>query len=176
MRTVAALYIDPRGPYPGMEGVDCWDEARDATTYGGSHPIIAHPPCGPWGQLRALCRYQRRDLAPRAVAQVRRWGGVLEHPRGSLLWKEHDLALLLPGVAPDRHGGFTISVEQVAWGHACRKPTWLYLVGVDLEFALAGVGHEPFSESGRGASANSSRWSESEQERELVAAEVEVCS
>jgi hypothetical protein len=30
MRTVAALYIDPRGPYPIMPGVDCWDEARDS--------------------------------------------------------------------------------------------------------------------------------------------------
>ena len=30
LRTVAALYVDPRGPYPKMLGVECWNEARDA--------------------------------------------------------------------------------------------------------------------------------------------------
>ena len=199
MRTVAALYIDPRGPYPRMEGVDCWDEARDATAYMGPHPVITHAPCGPWGHLRALCRYQRRDLAPLAIRQVRRWGGVFEHPQGSLLWREQDLALPRPGVPPDRYGGVTISVEQVAWGHACRKPTWLYLVGIDLEFALAGVRtgglptHGIASRARRGGLLAPSaevrrrtppafaewlvalaRSVESEQEREVVAAEVEA--
>jgi hypothetical protein len=52
LRTVAALYIDPRGPYPKMPVVDCWDETRDADRYAGAAPIVAHPPCGPWGALR----------------------------------------------------------------------------------------------------------------------------
>lgn len=26
---IAALYVDPRGCYAGLEGVDLWDEARD---------------------------------------------------------------------------------------------------------------------------------------------------
>lgn len=31
---------------------------------------------------------------------------------------------------PDAHGGRSVAVDQVQWGHACAKPTWLYLVGV----------------------------------------------
>jgi hypothetical protein len=126
--TVAALYIDPRGPYPRMDGVDCWDEQRDARAYEGPHPVVAHPPCGPWGRLRHMSHGGAKDCAPLAVEQVRKFGGVLEHPAGSLLWPE--CGLPLPGELPDAHGGVTIEVEQVRWGHVARKKTWLYLVGV----------------------------------------------
>lgn len=129
MRTVAALYIDPRGPYPKMPGVECWDERRDARNYRGPHPVVAHPPCGPWGDMRHLCKSQPRDLAPHAVGQVQCWGGVLEHPKRSRLWPA--LGLPLPGEGYDRMGGYTVEVEQVDWGHKCRKPTWLYIVGAD---------------------------------------------
>jgi hypothetical protein len=130
-RTVAALYIDPRGPYPKMAGVDCWDQDRDAKLYDGPHPVVAHPPCGPWGRLRHLYRGVEHDCAPIAVHQVRRWGGVLEHPAGSKLWG----ALLLPwpGFEADDHGGYTIEVNQCDWGHPARKRTWLYLVGIPRE-------------------------------------------
>ena len=127
MRTVAALYVDPRGPYPKMPGVECWDEARDARLYAGPHPVVAHPPCGPWGRLARMCRRQPRELAPIGVQQVRRWGGVLEHPAGSRLWTE--CGLPLPGELPDAWGGVTIEVNQVDWGHVAEKRTWLYLVG-----------------------------------------------
>jgi hypothetical protein len=127
-RTVAALYIDPRGPYPKLEGVECWDETRDARTYAGPHPVVAHPPCGPWGNLRHLSHGAARDCAPLAVEQVRRFGGVLEHPRGSQLWAA--CGLPLPGELPDAFGGVTIEVEQVRWGHVARKRSWIYLVGV----------------------------------------------
>lgn len=132
---ISALYIDPRGPYPKL-GVDCWDQSRDARTYQGPHPVVAHPPCGPWGRLRHLYKGNEHDCAPRAVEQVRRWGGVLEHPAGSLLWR--DLGLPLPG-EPDIEGDgrtrirfprYTIEVNQCEWGHVARKRTWLYLVGV----------------------------------------------
>lgn len=78
--TIAALYIDPKGPYPAIAGVDCWDATRDARKYDGPYPVVAHPPCGPWGKLRHLSRNDDPSLALRAVEQVRRWGGVLEHP------------------------------------------------------------------------------------------------
>lgn len=125
---VAALYVDPRGPYPSLV-VDWYDEARDARTYRGPHPVVAHPPCGPWGSLRLQCkRPEDAPLALHAVEMVRRFGGVLEHPRGSRLWAAAGLPL--PGELPDAWAGRSLAVEQVSWGHACVKPTWLYVVGV----------------------------------------------
>ena len=146
--TVAALYIDPRGPYPSLD-VDCWDAARDARLYAGPHPIVAHPPCGPWGRLRHLSRKDDPELAIIAVAQVRRWGGVLEHPASSLLWPTCELPH--PGDLPDEHGGVTIEVDQVEWGHCARKRTWLYLVGVRVVPPPPFPGRQPTHWIGGGA-------------------------
>lgn len=125
MRTVAALYIDPRGPYPKMPGVDCWDEQRDARLYAGPHPVIAHPPCGPWGKLKHFSK-QDASTGPAAVAAVQLWGGVLEHPEGSKLWAH--CGLPRPGELADAFGGFTVVVDQCAYGHCTRKRTWIYVV------------------------------------------------
>jgi hypothetical protein len=124
---IAALYVDARGPYPKMDGVDAWDAARDARLYAGPWPVVAHPPCGPWGRLRHLCRNDDPQLAVRAVEQVRAYGGVLEHPVDSLLFRH--CRLPLPGEFPDAWGGHTIEVCQCDWGHPARKRTWLYIVG-----------------------------------------------
>lgn len=124
---IAALYVDPRGPYPAL-GVDCWDEQRDARLYSGPSRVIAHPPCGPWGNLSAFSHGAGKDCGPIAVDQVRRFGGVLEHPAHSKLWK-------VCGLPPpfDLFGdgyGFTIQLYQGAHGHSCPKLTWLYAVGL----------------------------------------------
>jgi hypothetical protein len=132
MRTVAALYVDPLGPYPKLEGVECWDETRDARLYDGPHPVVAHPPCGPWGSLRHLSTGGGADCGPRAEAQVRMTGGILEHPSGSKLFDAG--AWPLPSDSgKDCFGGHTIIVDQVSWGHVCRKRTWLYIVGVPID-------------------------------------------
>lgn len=138
MRTIAALYIDPRGPYPRMQGVDCYDESRDARAYEGPHPIVAHPPCGAWANLRHLSHGDGRDCGPLAVEQVRKFGGVLEQPARSKLWEHCGLPVI--GVN-DRSAqfGFSIEVEQVSWGHVARKRTWLYFVGVDQALVISGL-------------------------------------
>jgi hypothetical protein len=130
---VAALYIDERGPYPKLLGADaCWGIERDARLYEGPWPVVAHPPCGPWGNLRHMRvpnrerRVQDADCGPRAFEQVRKWGGVLEQPRGSKLFEE--CGAPAPGEKPDAWGGFSICVAQVDWGHLARKKTWLYFV------------------------------------------------
>jgi hypothetical protein len=140
---IAALYIDPRGPYPRMPDVECWDEARDARTYPGPWPVVAHPPCGPWGVLRHFSKETTADCALLAIESVRRFGGVLEHPVASRLF-EHVRAPR-PGELPDAFGGYTVDVEQVSWGHACRKPTRLYFVGVPraLVYSTLRCGGEP---------------------------------
>jgi hypothetical protein len=134
---IQALYIDPRGPYPRLLGREnCWDEARDARLYEGPGPVVAHPPCGPWGALRHLYRGNEHDCAPRAVAQVHAYGGVLEHPRGSKLWEAAGLPK--PGEWSD-YNGYTIEVDQCAWGHVARKRTWLYIVGLSREIVEAEI-------------------------------------
>ena len=55
MSSVAALFIDPLGPYPGLLGTDaCWDAARDARTYDGSDPVkrIEPVPANEDGEVR----------------------------------------------------------------------------------------------------------------------------
>lgn len=126
---VAALYVDRLGPYPKLVE-HWWDEQRDARTYAGPWPVVAHPPCGPWSSFRHMYRGDEHDLAPAAVEQVRRWGGVLEHPAGSQLWRRFGLPLPDSGV--DAAGGYSIAVDQLWWGHACSKPTWIYCVNVPI--------------------------------------------
>lgn len=133
---VSVLYVDPRGPYPKLVA-DWWDEKRDARNYAGPNPVVAHPPCGPYGRLKHLYQGSEHDCALRAIDQVRRLGGVLEHPRKSDLWKVphrtdgFTVFLPLPGDAfTDPWGGYTVEVDQVEWGHVARKTTWLYCVKV----------------------------------------------
>lgn len=139
LRQVAALYVDHLGPYPKLPAVDCWDIKRDARSYDGPDPVVAHPPCGPWSKLRHLCNaatLATADCAPRALEQVRKFGGVLERPTNSRLWKhDAELARHTPRFRcgyVDRFGGYCMTVRQVEWGHCCDKPTWLYLVGVPV--------------------------------------------
>lgn len=108
---------------------DVWDIDRDARRYAGSNPVVCHPPCRGWGRLRhwAKPRPDEKALALFAVEQVRRCGGVLEHPWGSTLW--HAAKLPHPGLV-DEFGGWTLLVDQGWWGHAAPKPTYLYIVGV----------------------------------------------
>lgn len=130
---IAALYVDRLGPYFGRPDVDPWDLDRDARLYAGPHPIVAHPPCGPWGSLRHLvvpgrARLNDKDCGPIAIGQVRKFGGVLEQPAGSKLFDACECAK--PGDRADAFGGVAVEVCQVEWGHPARKRTWLYVVGV----------------------------------------------
>jgi hypothetical protein len=129
---VAALFVRSDSIYKAM-GLDCWDEARDARSYTGPRPVIAHPPCRTWGVMRtwrhAKERPEEKALAPLAVQFVRDFGGVLEHPFQSALW--HHCALPQPGGVRDAWGGFTLLVDQGWWGHPAPKPTYLYVVGCE---------------------------------------------
>lgn len=144
--TVAALYVETGGCYFGLPGVDPWDEARDARQYAGPHPIIAHPPCQRWGKLWAGSPIHIKRTGERkilgddegcfkaALAAVRRWGGVIEHPWLSRAWPHHDLNTPPRAggwIVADFYGGWTCCVEQGRYGHYARKPTLLYVAGID---------------------------------------------
>lgn len=132
-RTVAVLFARGDSNYKQVPGLDVWDKDRDARTWQGGSSIIAHPPCAQWSVLKAFAHKDEwmKSHAPWAVLQVRRWGGVLEHPHGSDLWKHCKLPH--PGGLPDSFGGYTLLVDQSNWGHPARKRTWLYIVGCPLD-------------------------------------------
>jgi hypothetical protein len=158
LETVAALYVEPRGCYVGVPGVDPWDEARDARQYAGPHPVVAHPPCQRWGRFwhgstRKPHQYQLGDdggCFRAALAAIRRYGGVLEHPADSRAWDVHGMT------KPPRPGGWvkvdpladrddvpqewkddrnmwTCCVYQGHYGHPSGKATWLVTAGIARE-------------------------------------------
>lgn len=142
--TVAALYVQTGGCYYGLPDVDPWDEQRDARQYDGPWPVVAHPPCARWCQMASVneARYGQQigddgGTFAAALASVRAWGGVLEHPAYSLAWPRYSLQ------KPHRGswqrdwigGGWVTEISQSAYGHRGRKRTWLYAV-VDLPPSL----------------------------------------
>ena len=140
---VAALYVEHGGVYYDVPDVDPWDEARDARLYGGPYPVVAHPPCARWGRYWSggPSARVRRVLGDdggcfaSALAAVRKWGGVLEHPEASHAWPHHGLhrpPRAGSWIVADEVGGWTCCVEQGHYGHAARKATWLYAHGIAL--------------------------------------------
>ncbi len=140
-RRVSVLFVDPTGIYPELVA-DTWDAARDARLYDGPLPVVAHPPCQLWVNL-AHVNYKRYGgghnrpgndggMFASALASVRRWGGVLEHPAGSNAWQAHGLT------PPGETVGWrqtalcewVCEVWQSAYDHPARKKTWLFYCGV----------------------------------------------
>jgi hypothetical protein len=140
--TVAALYVDPNGVYANLPDVEVWDEARDARLYAGPWPVVAHPPCARWSVPLAYVNQTRYGYMvgadggcfAAALAAVRRFGGVLEHPRDSIAWDRFGLPKPTRGVWKQSllDGGWVTVVDQHAYGHAATKRTWLYAHGVEL--------------------------------------------
>lgn len=147
MTKIAALYVQSNGCYYGLPDIDPWDEVRDARLYDGPCPIVAHPPCQRWGKMwfgqpltvkRTGIRKRKGDdggCFAAALAAVRKWGGIIEHPWGSHAWPH--FGLNVPPregrwIAADFLGGWTCCVEQGRYGHYARKPTLLYAFGCDL--------------------------------------------
>ncbi len=140
MLTVAALYVETDGAYFGLEAVDPWDEERDARLYDGPHAVVAHPPCARWCKLAKFVEYAYPDKTvgeddgcfESALAAVRLWGGVLEHPAWTLAWPAFGIPCPSRGGWIEslwNRGEWVTEVSQVAYGHAAQKRTWLLYVG-----------------------------------------------
>jgi hypothetical protein len=130
------LFVETGGAYFGLPDVDPWDEDRDARLYAGPWPVVAHPPCNRWSIMGACRGYRDGEdggCFAAALDAVRRFGGVLEHPRYSLAWERFSL----PAPAFDGWStalgdpGWSTEVDQHAYGLRFRKPTWLYYVGAE---------------------------------------------
>lgn len=139
MNMIAALYVETDGAYFGLDGVDPWDEARDARKYAGPWPVVAHPPCQRWGRYwhGAPCKPHQFRLGAdngcfaSALTAVRNFGGVIEHPKDSHAWRYFGLATPPSAggwVKADAFGGWTCCVWQGHYGHFAGKATWLYVV------------------------------------------------
>jgi hypothetical protein len=140
---IAALFVETAGVYFGLPNVDPWDERRDARQYAGPWPVVAHPPCQRWGRFwhgstAKPHQYQLGDdggCFASALASVRKFGGVLEHPADSHAWLVFGLTRPPRAggwVVADDYDGYTCCVEQGHYGHMSRKATWLYAVGAQL--------------------------------------------
>lgn len=143
-RQVAVLCVARNSIYKSMQGVDVYDDIRDARSFTGGMPIVAHPPCRSWS---AYCRHQakplpgEKDLAPYCVDWLEKCGGVLEHPAHSTLWS--DLRLPRPGERAV-NGFWSMHVQQVWWGDSRTKNTWLLFSGIEpSEIDIPFVLHNP---------------------------------
>lgn len=125
---VAVLFARADSVYKTLPGADVYDAERDALTWMGGCPAVVHPPCRRWGTMAHLSTAPEVEmaLAIRGLEMVRTWGGVLEHPAASRLWAA---AKLPTGRAKDRFGGWTLTLDQYAFGHPANKSTRLYIVG-----------------------------------------------
>jgi hypothetical protein len=137
------LFVTKDSIYKSL-GLDCYDEARDARTYTGNAPVVAHPPCQLWGKMAKInyLRWGGEHNRPGndggcfrfALATVNRCGGVLEHPAESYAWNAHGLPS--PGIGWTRwKEGWVCEVWQSAYGHRAQKRTWLYCAGTENPLA-----------------------------------------
>ena len=142
---IAALYVMEGGIYYGRGDVDPWDEARDARKYAGPWPVVAHPPCQLWGPFAPINfkRWGGEHNRPgndggcfrSALAAVRRFGGVLEHPLTSKAWAEFGIPKPWAiGWCPLHSEEYEqrrwiCEVWQSAYGHRANKRTMLYYCG-----------------------------------------------
>jgi hypothetical protein len=134
--------VETGGAYFGLEGVEPWGIERDARLYSGPYPVVAHPPCARWSRLAKFCEVRHGlkvgadgGCFESALASVRRWGGVLEHPAFSQAWARFGLSrpeTKRAGWTLDPNGGASCYVEQGRYGAPVKKATWLYAFGVAL--------------------------------------------
>lgn len=137
---IAALYVQSDGCYFNLPNIDAWDEVRDARKYSGPYAVVAHPPCQRWGAFAAVnyARWGGEHNRPgndggcfkAALASVRTFGGVLEHPAKTRAYATYGLTKP-SGIGWQKvgKGEWVCEVWQSAYGHRANKATWLLFVG-----------------------------------------------
>jgi hypothetical protein len=144
---VAALFVESGGVYPRLLGAaNCWGEERDARTYAGGCPIVAHPPCARWSRLAAsvYARTRKPEHLPgqdggcfaSALIALFRCGGVVEHPASSKAFAAYGLQKPQGPGWTACAGYWVCEVWQSVYGHLASKATWLVYVGARPPFEL----------------------------------------
>jgi len=133
---IAALFVKIDGVYSECDNVDLWDIERDAREYDGPYPIVGHPPCSLWCRLAYSIQAstnlkvgQDEGMFESCLSNVRKYGGIIEHPSRTLAWKKFGIRTppINGGwIEADNYGGYTCHIEQYWHGHLALKPTWLY--------------------------------------------------
>lgn len=133
IRKVAVLCVNRKSIYKRLANVEAFDDVRNALTFDGTMPVVAHPPCRSWS---AHTRHQatpgpgESQLGIFCADKLRECGGVLEQPAHSRLFEAAGLPR--PGRAT-RGDIWTMEVWQAWWGYSMRKATWLCFVGISPE-------------------------------------------
>lgn len=139
-RIVSILCASRNSAYHDLEDVEVYDPDRDARTFSGGTPIVAHPPCRAWSvKTSQLAKPApgEKELALWCVERLRDCGGILEHPAYSTLFAAANLPRPTEG---HRHGLWSIEVWQAWWGFPMKKATWLVFAGIhprDVHFPYA---------------------------------------
>lgn len=136
---IAVLCANNRSIYNEIENIDVYDRRRDARTFAGTAPVIAHPPCRSYSAfMRHWAKPEpgERDLALFCAERVACNGGVLEHPAhsrfvrrfvGSSEWRIEE-------------------VHQGWFGYPTTKATWLLMPSgyelPEVPFMLSQYGKE----------------------------------
>lgn len=129
---VAILCAARTSVYHELDNLEVYDQERDARTFAGGLPVVAHPPCRAWS---ATCRQLAKpepgeiELGLFCCEKLKECGGVLEQPAHSHLFDAGQLPKPLEKVS--ENGLFTLAVFQAWWGYPMKKSTWLCFSGID---------------------------------------------
>lgn len=131
-KKVSVLCCSKTSYYKTLPGVDAFDINRNASTFKGNNPIVAHPPCRSWSAKMSHFAKPlpgERDLAHFCISKLKTNGGVLEHPAYSKLFSVGSI----PKPGEGRKGDLiSIEVWQSWFGYVIPKKTWLCFSKIDL--------------------------------------------
>lgn len=129
---ISILYIEKNSNYNVLKNSDLWDEKRNALLFSGKNVIIAHPPCRLWSRLRSFSTAGKCEMlcGINSILLARSNGGIVENPFPSKLW---DVMQVGTPLKPDKYGGYLVKINMSDFGFPARKPTALYICGIDYK-------------------------------------------
>lgn len=121
---VTVLFTNRKSVYKQLQ-CDCYDIDRNVKSFNWDRKVIAHPPCRQFSRLKGLSKKddEEYELVLKTLNHVNRYGGIIEHPLRSDLFKRNE-------VDQDK----IIYIDQHWFGFKAHKPTLLYIVGAKVDY------------------------------------------